>query len=57
MAFERDGLFEVFFSLDCEIKVWVSDPFDSGVDERADLVETVWELGGVGVWWCVSVEA
>jgi hypothetical protein len=47
LAFERDGLFEVFFSLDCEIKVWVLDPFDSGVDERADLVETVWELGGV----------
>ena len=47
MVFERDGLFEVFFSLDCEIEVWVSDPFDSGVDECADLVETVWELGGM----------
>ena len=50
LAFKRDGLFEVFFSLDCEIKVWVSDPFDSGVDEPADLVETVWELGGVWEW-------
>lgn len=33
LVFERDGFFEVLFTLDCKVEVRVSDPFDSGVDK------------------------
>ena len=38
MVLEGDGLFQVFLSLDSEIEVWVSDPFDFGVHEGAELM-------------------
>lgn len=38
VVLERDGFFQVFLSLDGEVEVWVSDPFDFGVHESAELV-------------------
>jgi hypothetical protein len=43
VVLEGDGLFQVLLSLDREIEVWISDPFDFGVHKWSQ------------TWLCVEV--